>query len=114
MRKKQMEITLTIRTRLQYFYGQKVENCAVLEFLLQDLALLSDKYPKIHNSVWIGNHITDLYLMSNSTVRVIMLTNDKRLIMGRICGDRVNVDKLECGITDDSVALVEARAVIVI
>lgn len=109
-----MESALTIKTRLQYFYGEKTESCNALEFLLQDLVMLSEKYPKIYSTVWIGDTITSLYLMSNSAVRVIMLTKDKRLIIGKINGDRVIIDKLECGIIDDSVILTEARSVIVI
>lgn len=108
-----MEIRLTIVARLRYFYGQKVEECTALEYLVHDLALLSDKYPKIYNSLWIGD-ITSMYLMTNSTVRVIMLTGDKRLIIGRINGSSVIVDKLECGIMDDSVLLTEAKIVIVL
>lgn len=108
-----MEIRLTIATRLRYFYGQKIEECAALEYLAQDLVLLCEKYPKICTSAWLGD-ITSLYLMANSTVRVIMLTNDKRLVIGRINGGRVIVDKLECGITDDSVLLTQAQAIVVI
>lgn len=109
-----MESTLTIKTRLQYFYNEKTEACSALDFLLQDLVMLSEKYPNIYNTVWIGDTITSLYLMANSAVRVIMLTKDKRLIIGKIKGDSVVIDKLECGITDDSVILSEARSVIVI
>ena len=108
-----MEIPLTLKTRLKYFYGQGVDKCTALEYLSQDLLTLSDKYPRIYNSIWIGD-ITSMYLMTNSTVRVIMLTNDKRLIIGRINGSSVIVDKLECGITDDSVLLTEAKVVIVL
>ena len=108
-----MEIRLTIVTRLRYFYGQKVEECTALEYLVHDLTLLSEKYPKICTTAWLGD-ITSLYLMANSTVRVIMLTNDKRLVIGRINDGRVIVDKVECGITDDSVLLTQAQAIIVI
>lgn len=108
-----MEILLALKTRLKYFYGQGVENCTALAYMLQDLLTLSDKYPKIYNSMWIGD-IASMYLMTNSTVRVIMLTKDKRLIIGRINGASVIVDKLECGITDDSVLLTEAKIVIVL
>ncbi len=104
---------LTISARLKYFYGEKTETCAALDYLKQDLVLLSNKYPKIYNSIWVGD-ITSLYLMSGSTVRVIMLTDDKRLIIGKINNDVVVVDKLECGITEDSVLLTKAKAVIIV
>lgn len=108
-----MEILLTIKTRLKYFYGQKVEACTALEYLAQDLLILSEKYSTIYNNVWIGD-ITSMYLMANSTVRVIILTDDKRLIIGKISNGKVIVDKLECGITEDSVLLTQAKVVIII
>jgi hypothetical protein len=108
-----METELTIKARLKYFYGEKTESCAALDFLKQDLVSLSNKYPKICTNIWVGD-IASMYLMTNSTVRVIMLTKDKRLIIGRINGASVIVDKLECGITDDSVLLTEAKIVIVL
>ncbi len=108
-----METELTIKARLKYFYGEKTESCTALDFLKQDLVSLSNKYPKICTNIWVGD-ITSLYLMSNSTVRVIMLTNDKRLIIGKINGGTVVVDKLECGITEDSLLLTQAKAVIIV
>lgn len=108
-----MEIRLTIATRLRYFYGEKVESCTALEYLAQDLTKLTEKYPKICTTAWLGD-ITSLYLMANSTVRVIMTTHDKRLIIGKINNNSVIVDKLECGITEDSVPLTLAKAVIII
>ncbi len=108
-----MEILLALKSRLKYFYEQSVDSCTALSYLAQDLTTLSDKYPKIYNSLWIGD-ITSMYLMTNSTVRVIMLTGDKRLIIGRINGSSVIVDKLECGIMDDSILLTEAKIVIVL
>ena len=108
-----MEILLTLKARLKYFYGQSVESCTALDYLSQDLLTLSGKYPKIYTSIWLGD-ITSMYLMTNSTVRVIMLTKNKRLIIGRIKGDQVIVDKLECGITEESVLLTEAKVVIII
>lgn len=109
-----MELEQAIKFRLEYFYDLKVDNDPLLSQMVLELCRLAITYHKIYTSHWFGELITSLYLMTNSTVRVIILTDDKRLAVGRIMGDKVAVDKLECGLQDDFVSLYSAKAVILI